>query len=70
MIYFPEGGADKKTMTFASAVGKTYNSKEKGSAQDLGIKKANVGFAANFNKKLPDAPSAKSSLGGVKPLGL
>lgn len=68
--YFTEGDNGKKIMNFVSAVGKTYNSKEKGSAQDLGIKKANVGFAANFNKKLPDAPSAKSSLGGVKPLGL
>jgi hypothetical protein len=64
------GASNTKPMSFAGTVGKTYGSGVKGIAQDLGIKKATVGFAANYNKKLPDSSASKSSLGGVKPLGL
>jgi hypothetical protein len=64
------GDSGQKTKPFAGAVGKTYSSGVKGIAQDLGIKKATVGFAANYNKKLPDSSVSRPSLGGVKPLGL
>ncbi|MFA5230700.1 MAG: hypothetical protein WC422_05090 [Candidatus Paceibacterota bacterium] len=69
--YFTEGNNGKKSMNFASAVGKTYNSRDKGSAQDLEIKKIKTGFAANYNNKnLPNSSAPKTSLGGSRPIGL
>jgi hypothetical protein len=65
------GGEVKKSIIFAGEVGKTYKSGVKGSAPDLGLNKAEVGFAANYNNKnLSNNSSPKTSLGGEKPLGL